>query len=121
MRVFAIIIITLFVSCSSDSDCVNSFGTPFEVREGRTFCLPDNSSIVVDEISESYCPCMVDCLWEGEAVIVFRRITEEGEETTVTINEIMNQDNPDWAGITEVLVTETCDPDIASISMVINR
>jgi len=121
MRILAIVIAVFLISCSSDSDCANSFGTPFEVREGRTFCLPDNSSIVIDEISESYCPCDAQCIWEGEAVIVFRRITEDGEETTVTINEIMNQDNPDWAAITEVLVTEACDPDIGSISMVINR
>ena len=121
MRILAIIITVFLISCSSDSACNNSFGTPFEVREDRTYCLPDNTSIVVDDISESYCPCFADCLWAGEAVIQFRRIDEDGEETRVTINQIMNQDNPDWARITEVLVTEACDPDIASISMVITR
>ena len=121
MRYLAFVSLLFIISCSSDSDCNNAFGTPFEVREGRTFCLPDNSSIIVDDISESYCPCFADCIWEGEAVIQFRRIDEDGEETSVTINEIMNQDNPDWARITEVLVTEACDPDIASISMVITR
>jgi len=120
IRLLVVSFTFFLISCSGDSDCDNSFGTPFEVREGRTYCLPDNSSIFIDEISESYCPCDADCIWAGEAVITFTRTTEEGDET-VNIHETRNQDDPSWAEITEVITTESCDPDIASISMVLIR
>jgi len=115
-----IIMVIGCISCGSESDCGNAFGTPFDIREGRTYCLTDDTSIVIDEISESYCPCNADCIWEGEAQVTLRRVSPDGEET-FTIHEVRNEDDPSWLRIHEVSITEACDPDIASISITVSR
>lgn len=121
MRPYVIILLGLIISsCGNDeSTCGNSFEVPFEIREGRTFCLPNNTSIFIEEITESYCPCNVDCIWEGEAQVTFTASGELGE-VTETIHEKRNQDDVPWASIASVSLTETCDPDIASISIVVS-
>jgi|GEM_PF-3835989 len=115
------ILVALLTACSNTDECDYSFGSPLEVKAGETYCLPDGSSLKVIEITSSYCPCNVDCIWEGEATIEALRSSHDGSSEAVLIHEKVLDQNPEWATISDIFVTEGCTPAVASIKITITE
>lgn len=111
----------MLISCGSDDNCNNVFGQAFEVKSARTYCLPDGSDLRITSITDSYCPCDVDCIWQGEAIIILERIFDNGEIQAFEIHEEDIDANPSFASISSVEVTESCDPDISKIEIIITE
>ncbi len=110
------------LSCGSNDDtCNNSFGEAFEVKEGRTYCLPDGSMLNVTSITDSYCPCDASCVWQGEALILADRTFDDGMVERFEIHEEIVESNPPYAQISSVALDEACDPDISSIEIIITE
>lgn len=91
------------------------------MKTGRTYCLPDDSELVITSIMDSYCPCDADCIWQGEAVITGERIYDKDLVEPFELHEEMTDANPPFARISSVITTESCDPDIAKIEILITE
>lgn len=121
MRYVTFLLIVLTMSCGGDDNCNNAFGEPFEVKTGRTYCLPDGSELSITSIIDSYCPCDADCIWQGEAVVTGERIYELDLVEPFELHEEMTDINPTFARISTVIKTESCDPDIAKVEILITK
>ncbi len=111
-----------FTGCGdSDDDCNQSFGTPFKVEVGETYCLPDGSELFIDSITDSYCPCNADCIWQGEALIEAARVTQSDLVETLLIHEVLVDENPEGIRISSIATTKSCNPDIVQIEIVIDQ
>lgn len=120
--VVSILIALSMLSCgSSDDSCNNSFDEAFEVKEGRTYCLPDGSELNITSITDSYCACDVDCIWQGEALILGERVFDNGIIESFELHEEIVDSNPSFARISSVETTEACDPDISRIEIIITE
>jgi len=103
-------------SCGGDEeDCERSFGINIRIEEGQELCLSDGSTLFIDEISSSYCPCNVDCLWEGEANVLMRRIYADGTIENAVAHELLEEENPEWAEISRVISSTDCIPIVTEI------
>jgi len=115
-----IIMLITILSCDNDEDCGVVYDEPFEIESGQSYCFQDDTELRVISISDSYCPCDVDCIWQGEAVVEAQLIDGSSVESFM-IHEIMIEANPSFARISSIETTESCDPDISKIEIAIVR
>ncbi len=113
------ILITIILGCTGD-DCVE-FDTPFSIEEGQTYCLPDGSEISVLSIEHSYCPCNVQCVWQGEALISLRRVTSDNIITNIDLHEELVDENPDGYAIHSISTSQDCIPVIEEVEIIIGN
>ena len=120
MKYILISLCATFISCTENCD-IQNVGTPFQVVEGETYCFTNNRSVEILEISDSYCPCNANCVWEGEATIRANFFESDGSVNEVIIHETLVDQNVKDLEIALVTKTEQCDPDVATISIALNK
>ena len=113
-------LIFLGVTACVGEDCL-SYNMSFEVNEGKSYCFDDGLIIEITSISNSYCPCNAQCIWEGEAVIEGVRIENDGTRSNFRIHEIMTNASPPWGSISEIITDKECEPSITQISLIISQ
>lgn len=65
-----ILIILLFTACGSSDDCIEvNYDNPFIIEINQDYCLPDGTVLQAEAFVNNYCPCLAECIWEGELVI----------------------------------------------------
>ena len=80
-----LVLAVFFVSCghedkSSESrDCLEvEYNTDIEFQLSDKVCFPDDNSLALIDIEHAFCPCGVDCDWEGSLYITLSMSTNTG-------------------------------------------
>ena len=62
----------LLVSCRDEDDdtCIEAdYGVTLLVEVGDTYCFSDELEMKIVSLNNEFCPCGVDCVWEGQLAI----------------------------------------------------
>ncbi len=100
----------LFFSCTKDEGCEVTYQTQFNIEDGKEYCFPDGSILSILEITNSYCPCDVQCIWQGEAVVKANWSDPDGSVEEILIHEIQRDQNPRWIEFSSVKSSSDCAP-----------
>jgi len=84
--ILATTLVLFLFSCKKDESgsCIDAdYSIAFTIEEGNTYCMPDGLEIAVTEIKNEFCPCDLECFWEGQMIIEFD-FTMDGESMAHT-------------------------------------
>lgn len=114
----AFLVSTLF-ACGDKMDCDTAFDVPFIAEVGEEYCFPDGSTLLISEITSSYCPCDAVCAWQGETVVIgtWTHITLEMSEFIIL--EVLEDQNAPWASISNIDISEDCEPEVINVELII--
>ncbi len=86
--------IATFAACSKSSDSVSceqvQFDAAFFMTVGSTACLPDGRTIELLSATDSFCPCLALCVWEGQLDILIKTTDLNGNEKEVFVGSSKN-------------------------------
>lgn len=90
--------IFLFFSCDEKFNCEDfKLGSPFVLRPGQVYqdCTGQLSMTMLRVENDSRCPANANCVWEGnaEVVFIFRNGAEESEFTMDTNASMRSSEN----------------------------
>lgn len=75
MNYFKLLVLLLglaLVSCSDGDEktCTDvTYSTEFTVASGSSYCFPDGIELAITTLNNEFCPCNVECIWEGQMTI----------------------------------------------------
>lgn len=116
---FYLFSLILILSCTNEESCDQSYGASFSIEEGGRYCFPDGSLLTIDEISNSYCPCDVQCVWEGEGVASGIWTGTDGIATPTMIHETITNSNLPWLEVASVTKSSDCQPRIEEFRIIV--
>jgi len=121
LRVTLIVLLfSVFFACGDKLDCDTAFDTPFTVEVGEEYCFPDGSTLLITEITSSYCPCNAQCVWQGETVVIGSWTDSESKVIALLIHEILKDQNEAWTSIHGIALTRACEPRVVNLELIIN-
>ena len=102
----------LLTACGRSED--TAAPCPDGVRVGELIDLPDRTSVRVEEVINSLCPCNAVCVWAGELLVVlsYGELRDTVARPFDTIDEDLEEVqifDPFVVGSYEVIITEVDD------------
>ncbi len=114
------VLCAVFITACSDNECPPR--QAFNVEEGKSFLLCDDRLLVVREISSSICPCNANCIWKGEIAVYLEIINPvNGSVVSGLLHSELTDQNPSWGYIESVVLTDSCTPTAAAVTIVIEN
>ncbi len=74
-----LVFLTILISCNkNDSSCTSiDYDKSFIAEVGEVYCIDNDNTIRIDSIENQVCPCLAQCVWEGE-FIIHMSVTADG-------------------------------------------
>ena len=121
MKYISLIIFTWIAvaACTDEEACNQDYETSFSIEAGGEYCFPDGSLLSISEITNSYCSCDVQCIWQGEAVASGIWTAPDGQTTPTEIHQELTDQNPFWIDIASVTATTDCQPQVAEFRITV--
>ena len=121
---FSFIMILILMACgdedlASDPLCDIQYGTPFTIEAGITYCQADGSQLVINQFTNSICPCFADCIWEGEIQVEATLIDADGSESPIFIHTVRTEENTERFSVFSASISEECEPKLQEIQIVV--
>lgn len=74
IKLLSLFLICALVSCSDgDGDAKNctdvAYSTEFTIEPGSSYCFSDGVELSITSLNNEFCPCNVECIWEGQMTI----------------------------------------------------
>ncbi len=69
--IFALLLALILISCSDESPvCTEkAYGEAFPILAGESYCFEDDTELNVVSLNNEFCPCNMQCFWEGQMTI----------------------------------------------------
>ena len=92
----------LILSCNKaddnteKKDCTEvEFNTSFSVVLDEEVCFPDGSGFIIKTITDEFCPCFANCVWEGELRVLVETIATNGDKDLFTFGSSSYDSKPE--------------------------
>jgi len=73
-------------SCTQSGDCTEvEYDTAFTIVADETYCFPDGAELLINGFNNEFCPCNVDCVWEGQMTLDVEWTDDSGNISEGTI------------------------------------
>lgn len=109
---FTLSLLLCLSACSKDNEPTTppcndeEYGTVFTIHPGETYCFSDNTELKIVSLINEFCPCNLQCFWEGQMTISMEWTMPDGaliEYNYNTAPQLTNEDLPDGLVISYLL------------------
>ena len=81
----SILLISVLFSCYKTDELCNeeNYNSYFKIKDNEQYCFPDGNYFEVKSLINGFCPCNMDCFWEGEMIMHFTANFDSIEKDTL--------------------------------------